>query len=147
MLTNGASIFAILEKIDMVCHQVYSPKGYSEVNYQKLFLFHKLGGIAVAELAHHILRLQLKPLSTMFVFSLSSHYQKFQHHLKWPTISFPPRPSPLSSTTSLIAAACVGFQLMADEIKIESRIRWDAWSNMILGVCREHLGVQDHGTA
>jgi hypothetical protein len=147
MLTNGASIFAILEKIDMVCHQVYSPKGYSEVNYQKLFLFHKLEGIAVAELAHHILGLQLKPLSTMFVFSLSSHYQKFQHHLKWPTISFPPRPSPLSSTNSLIAATCVGFQLMADEIKIESRIRWDAWSNMILGVCREHLEVQDHGTA
>ena len=27
---------------------------------------------------------------------------------------------------------------MADEIKIESRLRWDSRTNMILGVCREH---------
>jgi len=33
----------------------------------------------------------------------------------------------------------IGFQLMADEIKIESRLCWDSWLNMILGVCRKHL--------
>jgi hypothetical protein len=27
---------------------------------------------------------------------------------------------------------------MADEIKLETRMRWDPRSNMILGMCREH---------
>ena len=31
-----------------------------------------------------------------------------------------------------------GFQMMANEIKIETRTRWDARINMILGICREH---------
>ncbi|KAJ6579391.1 hypothetical protein B0H10DRAFT_2342503 [Mycena sp. CBHHK59/15] len=31
-----------------------------------------------------------------------------------------------------------GFQIMVDEIKVEGRMRWDARSNMILGLCREH---------
>jgi len=31
-----------------------------------------------------------------------------------------------------------GFQLMADKIKLESRMQWDAQTNNILGVCRKH---------
>jgi hypothetical protein len=33
-----------------------------------------------------------------------------------------------------------GYQLMADEIKLEERLRWEARTNEILGVCREHSG-------
>jgi hypothetical protein len=49
-------------------------------------------------------------------------------------ISYPP-PSALPTMPSV---RCIGFQLMADEVKIESRLRWDSRTNMILGVCREH---------
>ena len=31
-----------------------------------------------------------------------------------------------------------GFQLMADEIKLESRMRWDPCTNNILGICHKH---------
>jgi hypothetical protein len=31
-----------------------------------------------------------------------------------------------------------GFQLMVDELKLETRMRWDARTNNILGICREH---------
>ena len=51
-LKNGGSIFAVLDKISKACTQVYHPKNYSDADYQQLFLFHKLGGVAVAELAH-----------------------------------------------------------------------------------------------
>ncbi|KAJ7920353.1 hypothetical protein B0H13DRAFT_1867697 [Mycena leptocephala] len=32
-----------------------------------------------------------------------------------------------------------GFQIMIDDIKVEGRMRWDPGSNMILGLCREHI--------
>ena len=31
-----------------------------------------------------------------------------------------------------------GFQLMADEIKLETQMWWDARTNNILGICCEH---------
>jgi hypothetical protein len=32
-----------------------------------------------------------------------------------------------------------GYQEMADELKVESRLRWVASRNIILGRCREHI--------
>jgi hypothetical protein len=32
-----------------------------------------------------------------------------------------------------------GYQEMADELKVESWLRWDASRNIILGPCREHI--------
>jgi len=143
MLANGASIFAILEKIDMACSQVYSPKNYSEVDYERLFLFHKLGGVAVAELAHRTLGLPSIETTRHHV-----RVQPLHPSPKMPTssemalnlaICFPPKsPSGTAHIPSDATVRHAGFQLMADEIKIESRLRWDARTNMILGVCREH---------
>ena len=31
-----------------------------------------------------------------------------------------------------------GFQLMADEIKLESHMRWDPHTNNILGICHKY---------
>jgi len=42
MLRDGASIFAILEKIGMASQQVYSPKNYADADYKQLFLFQAL---------------------------------------------------------------------------------------------------------
>ncbi|KIM71403.1 hypothetical protein PILCRDRAFT_82813, partial [Piloderma croceum F 1598] len=132
----GGSIFTILDKISKACTQVYHPKNYSNADYQQLFLFHKLRGVAVAELAH-----RTRGLPSIDV---TRHYIKPQWLTpspKMPTLlemSSNLEISYLSSSMPSPATQKVGFQLMADEIKIESRMRWNARTNMILGICREH---------
>jgi hypothetical protein len=138
MLQDGASIFAILEKIGMASRQVYSPKNYADADYKQLFLFHKLGGQAVAELAH-----RTQGLPSIDATRRHIRTQPLHASPKMPTtsemsanldISYPP-----SLAFPTIPSICrIGFQLMADEIKIKSRLRWDSRTNMILGVCREH---------
>jgi hypothetical protein len=138
MIQDGASIFAILEKIGMASRQVYSPKNYVDADYKQLFLFHKLGGRAVAELAH-----RTQGLPSIDATRRHIRTQPLHASPKMPTtsemsanldISYPPSPA-----LPTIPSTCrIGFQLMADEIKIESRLRWDSRTNMILGVCREH---------
>jgi hypothetical protein len=49
-------------------------------------------------------------------------------------ISYPPS----SALLTIPSTCCVGFQLMADKIKIESHLQWDSHTNAILGVYREH---------
>lgn len=143
MLANGSGIFAILDKIDLACRQVYNPKSYTEIDYQRLFLFHKLGGVAVAELAHRTLGLPSIEATRLHVrtqpLAISTKYPTPSEMISNLAISYPTRhqdhmqlPHPPDSTV------IVGFQLMADEIKIESRLRWHAGTNAILGTCREH---------
>ena len=48
----GESIYTILDKCSRAVQNVYHPKSYQEQDFQQLFLFHKLGGVAVAEIAH-----------------------------------------------------------------------------------------------
>ena len=49
----GNGIYSILEKINQAVQDVYHPLSYEEHDYQQLFLFHKLRGVTVADLAHH----------------------------------------------------------------------------------------------
>jgi hypothetical protein len=135
-LKNGRSIFTILDKISKACTQVYHPKNYSDADYQQLFLFHKLGGVTVAELAHRTRGLPSIDATQRYI-----KPQRLTPSPKMPTliemssnleISYPSSSMPSPATRK------VGFQLMADEIKIESRMRWNAHTNMILGICREH---------
>jgi hypothetical protein len=135
-IKNGASIFTILDKIGMACDQVYHPKNYSDAEYKQLFLFHKLGGVAVAELAHRTRGLPSIDATRRYIRSQPLHPSpKMPTHAEMSSnldISYSSSALPSSKT------CCVGFQLMADEIKIESRMRWDSRTNMILGICREH---------
>jgi hypothetical protein len=119
-LKNGGSIFTILDKISKACTQVYHPKNYSDADYQQLFLFHKLGGVTVAELAHctrglpsinatwrYIKPQQLTPFPKMpTLIEMSSN----------PEISYPSSSMPSPATRK------VGCHSMADKIKIESRM-------------------------
>jgi hypothetical protein len=140
---NGSSIYAIMEKIDMATRQAYHPKGYSEKDFKRLFLFHKLGGAVVAELAHRTLGLPSIDATRRHIGVQPLHVSP-----KMPTlremklnldISFPPSDSNISTTpTHIRKSNGPGYQLMADEIKIEERLRWNARNNDILGVCREH---------
>lgn len=122
----------------MASRQVYSPKNYADADYKQLFLFHKLGGRAVAELAH-----RTQGLPSIDATRRHIRAQPLHASPKMPTtsemsanldISYPPS----SALPTMPSTRHVGFQLMADEIKIESRLRWDSRTNMILGVCREH---------
>lgn len=135
----GDSIYAILEKYDQAVHQVYRPMSYEEQDFQRVFLFHKLGGVAVAELAHR-------------TFGLPSIGTTRRHIVTQPLVASPKMPTIAEMTQNLEHAfpkpevsailstgRCRGgFQMMADEIKTETRMRWDARTNMILGICREH---------
>jgi hypothetical protein len=110
---------------------------YEEQDFQRVFLFHKLGGVAVAELAHR-------------AFGLPSIETTRRHISTEPLVASPKMPTigemthnlhhafPLLPSSSTSRPRTGGFQLMADEIKLETRMRWDPRTNMILGVCREH---------
>jgi hypothetical protein len=48
-------------------------------------------------------------------------------------------PTPSGSRSDLEThQPMLGIQIMVDELKLETQMRWDARSNNILGVCREH---------
>ena len=38
----------------------------------------------------------------------------------------------------MFSSVVVTYVLMIDKIKVEERTRWDATTNLILGLCREH---------
>lgn len=139
MIKDGAAIFAILDKNFMASNQLYHPKNYADSDYKQLFLFHKLGGRAVAELAHRTRGLPSIDSTRRYI-----RAQPLFPSPKMPTvdemstnldISYLPKDLAESDTPS---RPVTGFQLMTNEIKIESRLRWDARTNKILGVCREH---------
>jgi hypothetical protein len=98
-------------------------------------LFHKLGGVAVAEIAHRAFglpsikatqrRINTEPLiASPKMPTVTEMLQNLDH-------AFPQSPQAFVGRKG-------GFQLMADEIKLETRMGWDARINNILGVCREH---------
>jgi hypothetical protein len=139
---RGSSIHRILELINLAVQQVYKPKGYSEMDFQRQFLFLKLGGRQTADLAYRTC-------------GLPSRDATRKHIQTKPLIVSAKMPSLLEMTENLkisfrtvkvadIAASNhrhrgPGYQEMADELKVESRFRWDASRNIILGPCREHV--------
>ena len=131
----GESIYTILDKCNRAVQNAYQPKSYQEQEFQQLFLFHKLGGVAVAEIAHRAFglpsieatrrRINTEPLvASPKMPTITEMLQNLNH-------AFPRSPQAFIGRKG-------GFQLMADEIKLETRMRWDARTNNILGVCREH---------
>ncbi len=50
-LRRGSSVFAIVEKIEKAARRAYSPQGYQEADYKLAFLFLKMGGRTIANLA------------------------------------------------------------------------------------------------
>lgn len=142
---RGLSVHQILELIDLAIQQVYKPKGYSETDFQRQFLFLKLGGRPAADLAHRTC-------------GLPSSDATQEHIQTKPLIVSAKMPTLAEMTENLSTSFCMGksagvialsqahrprgpgYQEMADELKVESRLRWDASRNIILGPCREHVG-------
>ena len=131
----GDSIYTILDKCNHAVRGLYHPKSYEEQEFQQMFLLHKLGGVAVAEIAHRSFN-----LPSIVVTQQQINTQPHIASLKMPTDSemtqnlehaFPHAQAPATWRKG-------GFQLMADELKLEARMQWDPRTDNILGVCREH---------
>jgi hypothetical protein len=139
-LRQGSSVSRILEKIDLAVRQVYHPKGYAETDFQRQFLFHKMGNRIVADLAHRTCGLPSMDttqdhirVQPILVSAKAPTLSEMKENLK---ISFPP----LASTpVTALENRGPGFQLSVDEIKVEKRLQWDASRNLILGPCREDV--------
>lgn len=134
----GDSINTILEKIDKAARDAYRPLSYKEQDYQQVFLFHKLGGVAVAELAHRIFGLPSIDTTRRHIvtrpLTASPQFPTLEEMLQNLEISFSSDAVPVDSQDDGV----YGIQIMIDELKLETRMRWDAKSNSILGLCREH---------
>lgn len=133
-LQNGAGPAAILNKTNQVALLAYRAKSYEEADYQRAFLFWKLGGRAVATLANHT--------------AGTPSIDTARHHVKTkPLKTLPGVPTAAEIQANLAIVFeqqavrepyTIGMTMPIDEIKLEERLRWDPHSNMIIGICREH---------
>ncbi|KAJ6599409.1 hypothetical protein B0H10DRAFT_2167554 [Mycena sp. CBHHK59/15] len=136
-MKNGDNIFTCIEKIGRATNGNFADVSYTRAEHQQLYLLLQLGGRAVAELGHRC-------------FGLPSISTAKRHIATKPLIVSPGVPTihemhhnldsafPTSYPAPSDGSRGPGFQIMADEIKVEGRMRWDACSNMVLGLCREH---------
>lgn len=135
---NGAGIFGLLRTVDRAAIEVYKPKLYQMSEYQRTYLFWKLGGVFAANLGHR----------TMGLPSIDSARR---HVATEPMRVSPGRPTVIEMESNLR----IGFKswkppvherkviryaasLPIDEIKVQERLRWEAATNLIIGLCREH---------
>ncbi|TDL21390.1 hypothetical protein BD410DRAFT_724370, partial [Rickenella mellea] len=139
---QGRGIHAILGRIDLAIKHLYSPKGYSEEEFQRAYLFATLGWRPLLELAHCTLGLPsidaVKRRVSKNLLSASAQSPTLREMQENLTVCYPTDPAIDIPHALDSVFKGPGFQIMIDEIKIESRLRWDPRSNMILGVCREH---------
>jgi hypothetical protein len=144
---RGSSIRRILELIDLAVQQVYKPKGYSETDFQRQFLFLKLGGRPAADLAHRTCGLPSSDATqehiqtkSLIVSAKTPTLREMIENLNTSFRMGEPAGVVASSQAHAHRPRGPGYQEMADELKVESRLRWDASRNIILGPCREHVG-------
>ncbi len=130
---NGMGIHAIVARLDAANTRTYSSRSYDEVDFQRSYLLWKLGGQRAADIASRSLGLP----------SLSATRRKFTSSPVLASAGFPTVAEmlrnlqiilPLNGDNDLPYA----YAVEVDELKLEKRFRWEPYTNMILGVCREH---------
>ncbi|KAG8913027.1 hypothetical protein FRC02_005699 [Tulasnella sp. 418] len=134
-LRNKRGIRGILELIDKAAKGLYKPKDYQEEEILRGIMFLKFGGNRVAQFAHRAIGL---PSVTNLRRNLL--IQPLRPSVSLPSIldieknidtCYPYEDSGSNRDRQ-------GLVMMIDEVKCESRIRWDPVTNKILGLCREH---------
>ncbi|TFK45706.1 hypothetical protein OE88DRAFT_1639531 [Heliocybe sulcata] len=136
-LRNGAGLMGVLEKFGRAIERLSDTCDPDEANLHRAFLFAKLGGAQVAQITQRSLgmpsartatrRLAVHPLRASPGYPTSV---EIEHNL---AIAFPTEVEDKNPHAYEEAVT-----LFADELKLEERLRWDAPTNHILGVCREH---------
>ncbi|GJJ15796.1 hypothetical protein Clacol_010074 [Clathrus columnatus] len=127
---NKAGIRGIINRINLAANDLYHVRSYEERDYQIALLLWRYGGAQMAEISHKALGLPCKEtirkarnVAPLYV---SPRYPTVQEIVKNLSIY------DLSQFNS------AGYILMIDELATESRLRYDAVNNTILGVCQEH---------
>lgn len=152
-LRRGASVFSILEKVEAAARRAYSPRGYDAAEFELGFLLYKIGGRAIAMIAHRALGMPSidstkRHISTVPLKASATFPTSEEIHANL-SACYPSDDESTTATSGIIE----GMQITVDELKISERLRWDPISNNILGVCREHghrecsLVFQSHSQA
>jgi hypothetical protein len=131
-LKQGAGIQGLMNLVYHAGIGAYKPKGFTQEERLKSILFLRLGGKQVLSVANKTLGLP----------SVSTTRQNTVVTPLLAPASFPSldiiRTNIRSVFESGNAFECCGYVLMIDKIKVEEHTRWDAITNLILGLCCEH---------
>ena len=122
----------MIERLDRANQGLYKPKNFTEEETLRGLLFLRLGGSRVAELAHR--SLGSPGISTL---RRSEAVTPLLPSVKTPTKEEIRKNIQVAFKDTSLQQTC-GYVLMIDEIKIETRPRWDDKTNNILGLCQEH---------
>ncbi|EKM57125.1 uncharacterized protein PHACADRAFT_51634, partial [Phanerochaete carnosa HHB-10118-sp] len=140
-LKRGASAHTILDKMRDAADGLYKPRGYTTHDAEMAYLAKALGGPRLLFMLNHSLA------------GLPSA-RTIRKHMQVPEL----RPSVSQPTTAEIGANITSFcgplavpeplprsghTLVIDGIAQESKARYDATSNQVLGLCREHSHMLD----
>lgn len=135
---NGGGVFSFIRAVDAAAMRAYKPKSYLQSEYERAFLIWKLGGVFAANLAYRTLGLPSIDTTRRHITS-----KPLRASPGFPTVpemvsnlhtAFENWSMPVCERHVLFHPA----SLSIDEIKIQERLRWEASTNMILGLCREH---------
>ncbi|RDX39501.1 hypothetical protein OH76DRAFT_1331757, partial [Lentinus brumalis] len=131
--SNSMSVHAIVARLDKANARVYSSRSYDEIDYPRSYLLWKLGGQRAADLGSCALALpSLSATRCQFTSSpiiASATFPTVEEMMENLNIILPP---------SSLADPNAAYVIEVDELKIDKRFRWDPWTYMILGMCREH---------
>ena len=138
-LNRGEGIHGMMERLDRANQGLYRPNNFTEEETLCGLLFLRLGGSRVAELAHR--SLGSPGISTL---RRSEAVTPLLPSAKTPTKEEIRKNIQVAFKDTSLQQTC-GYVLMIDEIKIETRPRWDNKTNNILGLCHEHtthIGIE-----
>jgi hypothetical protein len=136
-LHDGAGVYGLIERVNQAAQRTYSPQGYKMADFERTFLMWKLGGRSAANIAH----------CTLGIPSIESARRHIQVA---PITASPGLPTAREMASNLalcfetqagaqiVVGRKIGMTMPIDKIKIQERLWWDSFTNMILGVCREH---------
>ncbi|GJE96780.1 hypothetical protein PsYK624_129860 [Phanerochaete sordida] len=132
----GHGFRGVLHMLDRAAQHVYKPKSYAEADFHRSYLIWKLGGAAAAKVAHRALGLPSIDTTRRHVATkpvrASARFPTDSEMLENLNAAFRDLPIP--------TGAVLGLSIPVDEIKVQSRLRWEAATNLIHGLCREHVG-------
>ncbi|EIM87715.1 uncharacterized protein STEHIDRAFT_121332 [Stereum hirsutum FP-91666 SS1] len=139
---NGAGVFGYLRAIDAAAKQAYKPKSYQEADFQRSYLIWKLGGVSAANIAHRTLGTpsidSTRRNMTVNHIRASSGFPSVEDLLSNLCAAFEDWVPMTAATGPPGHIVVYGASVSSDELKIQERLRWEAFLNTILGLCREH---------
>ncbi|EIW78063.1 hypothetical protein CONPUDRAFT_61794, partial [Coniophora puteana RWD-64-598 SS2] len=140
-INNGMSVRKMTEQLDKATQGLYSPKSFSTAEKKLCLVILRLGGPRVLDIYHKATG--APATSTIRKCSVNP---PLRVSAGFPTIdevcynirnSFADGSLGLTESSASSADEVYGYQLLVDEIKVESRPRWDDVTNKIIGVARE----------